>query len=172
MERCGNIDKQRAMRGRRRLSDDGSPCKQFPDTCTISWHAKNLAEPDLMLAANRANGAADSHAESLRASFPVIAPRAVEVSAGEPCAGEVGAVELRADQMETSQVDCLPLWAVRPVAQRGRGCLDIGRWSKGQNQTLRKPRSRDCAAETDGGNLATARPPDLGNLAPGRDVRV
>src|SRR5262249_56958029 len=34
--------------------------------------------------------------------------------------------------METSQVDCLPLWAVGPVAQRGQGCLDLRRWRKGE----------------------------------------
>jgi hypothetical protein len=30
----------------------------------VSWHAKNLAEPDLMHAASRANGPAGSRAES------------------------------------------------------------------------------------------------------------
>ncbi len=34
-----------------------------PSTRPVSWHAKNLAEPDLILAANRENGTAESRAE-------------------------------------------------------------------------------------------------------------
>src|SRR5262249_60646707 len=54
--------------------------------------------------------------------------RAGEVGAAEARTGEVSAAEPCVGQMEISQVDFLPLGAVRPVGQRGQGCLDIGRW--------------------------------------------